>query len=131
MGFRDDIRRLKDIQRANPHLSSREIQDELERQKQTASDAEYAQLFADEEVEPYVETLAPKTWKRTGLDALVKNYIRIVGLQPEDVFGMYGDQDGERSTLRIVYRDRPEYREGRRRFRMIAEDQPASDFRRL
>ncbi len=30
MGFRDDIRRMKDIQRANPHLSSREIQDELE-----------------------------------------------------------------------------------------------------
>lgn len=50
------------------------------------------------------------------LTALV-DYIRIVGLQPEDVFGMHGDQNGERSSLRIVYRDRPEYREGRRRFR--------------
>jgi hypothetical protein len=131
MGFRDDIRRLKDIQRANPHLSTREIQDELELQKQKESDVEYARFFAAGEVEPYVETLAPKTWKRTGLDALVKNYIRIVGLQPEDVFGMYGDQDGERSSLRIVYRDRPEYRDGRRRFRMIADDQASSDSRRL
>ena len=50
---------------------------------------------------------------------MVKNYIRIVGLAPEDVFGMYGDQDGERSTLRFVYRDRPEYQEGRRRFRQV------------
>lgn len=117
MGFRDDIRLAKEIQRANPHLSSREIQDLLAVEKQKFSDGEHAQYFASTEIEPYVETLDPKTWKRTGLDAAVKNYIRIVGLQPEDVFGMYGDQDGERSSLRIVYRDRPEYREGRRRFR--------------
>lgn len=116
MAFRDDIRLLKEIQRANPTLSSREIQDLLAVEKQKASDSEYAQYFAPTEIEPYVETLDPKTWKRTGLDAAVKNYIRIVGLQPEDVFGLYGDQDGERSSLRIVYRDRPEYREGRRRF---------------
>ena len=116
MGFRDDIRMITEIQRANPQMSSRELQDALEAAKQEASDSEFAEHFPPTSVEPYVETLDRKSWKRTGLDALVKNYIRIVGLQPEDVFGMYGDQDGERSSLRIVYRDRPEYLQGRRRF---------------
>lgn len=117
MGFRDDVRRLKEIQQANPELSSREVRELFDADKQDALDNEHADLFAKNSVEPYVETLDPKMWRRSGLDALVKTYVRVVGLQPEDVFGMYGDQDGERSTLRIVYRDRHEYREGRRRFR--------------
>ena len=112
MGFRDDIRRLTELQQANPDRSSRELQQMLEDEKQVAKDSEYRQYFASTAVETYVDTVAPKAWKRSGpgLDAMVKNYIRIVGLAPEDVFGMYGDQDGERSTLRFVYRDRPEYR---------------------
>ncbi len=121
MGFRDDIRRLTELQQANPDRSSRELQQMLEDEKEAAKDIEYTQHFAPTAVETYVDTVAPKNWKRSGpgLDAMVKNYIRIVGLAPEDVFGMYGDQDGERSTLRFVYRDRPEYQEGRRRFRQV------------
>lgn len=117
MGFLDDARRLKDIQRANPDLSSREIQDLLEVEKRQASDTQYAQHFAPTAADPYVESLDRKAWKRGGLDALVKNYIRIVGIQPEDMFGMFGKPDGLHGPLRIVYRDRTEYREGRRRFR--------------
>lgn len=117
MGFRDDIRRLKEIQQAHPEMSSKEIQNLYEVDKQNALDNQHAEHFAETSIEPYVETLDPKTWKRSGIDATVKSYIRVVGLQPEDVFGMFGDQDGERSSLRIVYRDRPEYRAGRRRFR--------------
>ena len=121
MGFRDDIRRLTELQQANPDRSSRELQQMLDDEKQVANDSEYTQYFAPTAVETYVDTVAPKNWKRSGpgLDAMVKNYIRIVGLAPEDVFGMYGDQDGERSTLRFVYRDRPEYQEGRRRFHQV------------
>lgn len=121
MGFRDDVRRLTALQQANPDRSSRELQQMLEDEKQAATDSEYTQYFAPSAVGTYVDTVAPKNWKRcgSGLDAMVKNYIRIVGLAPEDVFGMYGDQDGERSTLRFVYRDRPEYQEGRRRFRQV------------
>ena len=117
MGLRDDIRRLKELQQAHPGRSSGELQQMLDAEKHVAKDSEYTQYFAPTAVEAYVETIEPKTWKRSGLDAMVKNYIRIVGLAPEDVFGMYGDQDGERSTLRFVYRDRSEYQEGRRRFR--------------
>ena len=119
MGFRDDIRRLAELQQANPGRSSRELQQMLEAEKQVADDSEYTQYFAPSAVETYVDTVGPKRSNRSGagLDAMVKNYIRIVGLAPEDVFGMYGDQDGEQSTLRFAYRDRPEYQEGRRRFR--------------
>lgn len=121
MGFRDDIRRLTELQQGNPDRSSRELQQMLEAEKQAVEDIEFAPHFAPTAVETYVDTVAPRKGKRsgTGLDAMVKNYIRIVGLAPEDVFGMYGDQDGEQSTLRFVYRDRPEYQEGRRRFRRV------------
>jgi hypothetical protein len=63
MGFRDDIRRLKYIQRANPHMSAREIQDALDVEKQEASDPQYARYFAQTDVAPYVESLSPKAWK--------------------------------------------------------------------
>ncbi|HKV19119.1 MAG TPA: hypothetical protein VJR50_08795 [Mycobacterium sp.] len=128
MGFRDDIRRLKDIQRANPQMSSREIQSALEAEKQEASDNRYADAFAATNVDPYVESFEPKVWKSGGLIALVKNYIRIVGLQPEDVFGMFSEPDGERGPLMIVYRDRPEYAEGRRRFHSVVG---GAEYRRL
>ena len=122
MGFRDDIRRLKELQQANPDRSSRELQQMLDSEKQAATDSEYTDHFAPTAVETYVDTVTPKKRAGSGLDAMVKNYIRIVGLAPEDVFGMYGDQDGERSTLRFVYRDRPEYQEGRRRFRQVMDE---------
>ena len=81
MGFRDDIRHLKDIQLANPHMFAREIQDELDVEKRETSDSQYARDFAQADVAPYVESLTPKAWKSGGLNALVKHYIRIVGDQ--------------------------------------------------
>jgi hypothetical protein len=121
MGFRDDIRRIKEIQRENPHMSSREIQDTLAGEKQHASDNRHADVFAAANVDPYVQSFHSGDWKRSGFTALVKDYIRIVGLQPEDVFGIFSEPGSERGPLLIVYRDRPEYADGRRRFRAAVD----------
>jgi len=60
---------------------------------------------------------------------LVEEYVAIVGLSPEDVFGVYpivlgrigrvGELKGEDThlTLCIAYRDRPEYESARARYR--------------
>jgi hypothetical protein len=45
---------MKDIQRANPTLSSRENQDLLEVEKQQASDNRYAQHFAPTAADPNI-----------------------------------------------------------------------------
>jgi hypothetical protein len=61
----------------------------------------------------------PKVWKKD-LDAFVKSYIGILGLQPEDTFGIYTEPAWESiGPLSIVYRDRPEYEHRRRRYREI------------
>ena len=76
---------------------------------------------------PFVEEL-PESPAGQSTD-LVEEYVAIVGLRPEDVFGIYpvtlgrrgraGDLAGEDTvlTLSIAYRDRPEYESGRRRHR--------------
>jgi hypothetical protein len=110
MGLLDDARRLKEIHRANPHLTRQELQQMLESDKQQA----HADDFAPNAVKPYIEVVPPKIYK-ANLNAFVANYIGIVGLQPEDVFAIYPAPDW--GPLSIVYRDRPEYQDGRRRYR--------------
>jgi hypothetical protein len=116
MGFRDDARRLAELKQANPDLSARELQQMLQFEKHEANSARFEVHFAPTAVQPYVEVVPYKSFKRD-LNAFVKTYIGIVGVQPEDTFAIFTapDQDGE-GALSIVYRDRPEYHEGRRRY---------------
>jgi hypothetical protein len=119
VGFRDDLRRLKEIHQANPHLSRRELQEMLESEKEQARGEQYADYFAPAAIRPYIEVVPPKVWKND-LDAFVRTYIAIVGLQPEDTFGIYTEPSGESiGALRIVYRDRPEYQHRRTRYRQV------------
>lgn len=112
MGFRDDIRRLKEIHQGNPHLSRHELQQILEAEKREARSDD----FAPNAVKPYIEVVPPKVWK-ADINAFVANYIGIVGVQPEDMFGIYTEYGENNGPLSIVYRDRPEYEDGRRRYR--------------
>ncbi|MEV3904895.1 hypothetical protein AB0K11_21440 [Mycobacterium sp. NPDC050551] len=115
MGFLDDVRRLKQLQQENPQLSRQELQQLLEDEKRQAHHGDYAPGA----VKPYVEVVPPKAWK-ADLDRFVADYIGIVGLQPEDVFAVYPEPNRETpGTLTIIYRDRPEYADGRRRHRRL------------
>jgi hypothetical protein len=117
VGFRDDIRRLKELHQANPDLSRRELQEMLQAEQQQTRGEQYADYFAPAAIKPYIEVVPPKVWKKD-LDAFVKTYIGIVGLQPEDTFAIYTEPAGESvGALSIVYRDRPEYEHRRRRYR--------------
>jgi hypothetical protein len=117
MGFRDDVRRLKELHQANPDLSRRELTELLEAEKQQTRVERYSDYFAPAAIRPYIEVVPPKVWKED-LDAFVRTYIGIVGLQPEDTFGIYTEPAGESiGALSIVYRDRPEYEHRRRRYR--------------
>jgi hypothetical protein len=119
VGSRDDLRRLKEIHQANPHLSRRELQEMLESEKEQARGEQYADYFAPAAIRPYIEVVPPKVWKND-LDAFVRTYIGIVGLQPEDTFGIYTEPSGESiGALSIVYRDRPEYQHRRTRYRQV------------
>jgi hypothetical protein len=119
VGFRDDIRRLSELHQANPGLSRQELQAMLEADKQQTRGEQYADYFAPAAIRPYIEVVPPKVWKKD-LNAFVKTYIGIVGLQPEDTFGIYTEPWGENAgPLSIVYRDRPEYEHGRRRYREV------------
>jgi hypothetical protein len=81
-------------------LSRRELQQMLETEKQQARDTQHSDYFAPAADRPY--------------------YIGILGLQPEDTFGIYTEPWGENpGPLSIVYRDSPEYRAGRRRYRQV------------
>lgn len=80
-----------------------------------------------------VETQLPPDAPRVHIDALpvaggmqsstLTLYIGIVGLQPEDVYGVIPRLNGSFTIgYEIVYRDRPEYAAGRERW---AASQPA------
>jgi hypothetical protein len=91
----------------------------LEREKHQAESAKFDSYFAPSAVVPYVEVVPHKVFKRD-IGAHVKTYIGIVGVQPEDMFAIYTEPEFEgRGDLNIVYRDRPEYEEGRRRYRLV------------
>jgi hypothetical protein len=117
VGFLDDARRLRELKEANPDIPIRELQIVLDAEKHGAAAAKFDDQFAAAAVVPYIEVVPAKLYKKD-LNAFVKTYIGIVGLLPEDMFGIYTQPYGESAgPLSIVYRDRPEYSEGRRRYR--------------
>ncbi|HTI75661.1 MAG TPA: hypothetical protein VL634_11745 [Mycobacterium sp.] len=117
MGFLDDARRLREIKEANPDLPMRDLQRLLEVEKHDAQARKFDDQFAPAAIVPYIEVVPAKLYKKD-LNAFVKTYIGIVGLQPEDTFGIFTEPWGESAgPLSIVYRDRPEYADGRRRYR--------------
>jgi hypothetical protein len=103
----------------------------LGRKKKGLTDEERLALlgsYANDRSEAvYVEEL-PSAPAEQSTD-LVEEYVAIVGLRPEDVFGIHpvvvgrrgrvGDLKGENTSLSlcIAYRDRPEYERGRDRHR--------------
>jgi hypothetical protein len=91
----------------------------LETEKQQARDTQHSDYFAPAADRPYVEVVPHKIWK-PDLNGFVKNSIGILGLQPEDTFGIYSEPWGEKpGPLSILYRDSPEYRAGRHRYRQV------------
>lgn len=119
MGFRADLQRLVELKRANPGLSHDEVQRMLSLEKQEAHAIKFEAQFAANAVSPYVEVVPYKVFKKD-INAFTKAYIQIVGLQPEDMFGIYTAPESEgRGDLSIVYRDRAEYDEGRRHYRRL------------
>jgi hypothetical protein len=115
MGLLDDLRRVKELHQANPHLSKDELQQLLQAEKEQTHEGD----FAPHAVQPYVEVVPAKVW-RADLNAFVANYIGIVGLQPEDTFAIIPEPNRETpGTLTIMYRDRPEYADGRRQYRRV------------
>jgi len=119
VGFRDDARRLRELKEANPDLPTRDLTAMLEHEKHEARAEEFDAHFAPNAVRPYIEVVPYKVWKKD-LDAFLKIYIGIVGLQPEDVFAIYTEpRDESIGPLSIIYRDRPEYGDGRRRYRRV------------
>lgn len=117
MGFLDDARRAKELRQADPNLSNSEALDMIEREKRDSRTAAFSQYFAPGAVHPYIEEVPYKVWRKDR-EAFVKTYIAILGLQPEDTFGIYiSDEESAGCKLRFVYRDRPEYQQGRLRYR--------------
>ncbi|HEX8123888.1 MAG TPA: hypothetical protein VF549_21745 [Solirubrobacteraceae bacterium] len=126
MGFLDDVRRAKQAAEAQPEGLSRKervarAMEELERDDLAEFEARWRPPGSEL---PYVEVLktAGKNvphgrdigWRPTVVEA----YLVIVGVRPEDCFGMWPSHltDGGVGKMAIVYRDRPEYAAGRERF---------------
>lgn len=126
MGFLDDVRKLKQAAEEQPEgLTSKE---KIERAKQQlAGDARHgfeSQWMAPGAEWPYVEYLSGKRLgKADHADfewgpSVVEAYLAIVGLKPEDCFGIWTTNSGENGVyeMAIGYRDRPEYARGRERY---------------
>jgi hypothetical protein len=126
VGFLDDVRRAKQAAEAQPDgMSRRErvarAMEELDESDQADFEARW--LPAGGEL-PYVEVLdtpgstEPRSraigWKPTVVEA----YLAIVGLTPEDCFGIWPARASENGVTKmaVAYRDRPEYAAGRERF---------------
>jgi len=125
MGFLDDMRKLKQAAEEQPEgLSSKE---RIERAKQQlAGDARHgfeSDWMAPGAEWPYVEYLSGKRLGKADADlewrpSVVEAYLTIVGLRPDDTFGIWTADAGETGVheMAIGYRDRPEYARGRERF---------------
>lgn len=127
MGFLDDVRRAKQAAEAQPEgLSRRERVARAMEEIAVDDRAEFVATWLDDGHElPYVEVLDtagrinPGGAEGTGWrPAAVEAYVAIVGLRPEDCFGMWPAKltEGGVSRTAIAYRDRPEYAAGRERF---------------
>lgn len=126
MGFRDDVRRLKEAKEAQPEgLNRKERRERIKETLASEDRAEFESLLPEGFEAPYIDvvdtpgkidpqdsTLAG--WKPTAVEA----YLSLVGLRPDDCFGIWPVRLGEGALHRvaIAYRDRPEYAEGRERF---------------
>ena len=126
MGFLDDMRKLKQAAEAQPEGLSRD--EKIARAKeQLAGDARAAfetDWAAPGSEEPFVEILrGHHLTRRNETDfewkpSIVEAYLRIVGLRPEDCYGVWATDTNESgvSEVAVGYRDRPEYARGRERF---------------
>ena len=110
---------MRELKAANPDLSNRDVMRMVELEKHEALATQFDYHFAPGAVLPFIEVVPHKVWKND-LNAFLKTYIGIVGLRPEDTFAIYTEPRTESiGPLSIVYRDRPEYGDGRRRYRRV------------
>jgi hypothetical protein len=122
MGFLDDARRMKEAALALPPEMSRG--DRIRRAERIVAaerEEEKRQKLAPGAEFPYVERLDRGDGKAWDLDPpeLAEAYVAMVGIQPEDMFGIYPTRVTEGSDIAeiaIAYRDRPGYEDARRRF---------------
>jgi hypothetical protein len=122
MGFMDDVRRMKAAAEAQPEGLSRKervarAQEQLAAEDQHEFETQWA---APGWERPYIELfdVSGRTDIKAGRLSPVEAYLAIVGLGPEDVFGVWPTRHGEGGIyeLAVAYRDRPEYAQGRERY---------------
>jgi hypothetical protein len=122
MGFLDDARRAKEVALGLPgEMSNADRIQEAQRVVAAERDDEKRRRLAPDAVYPYVERLHRRDCKGWDLEPpeLAEAYVAMVGIQPEDMFGIYPVMVSEGSgilEIAVAYRDRPSYEDARRQF---------------
>ena len=133
MGFLDDVRRAKQAAKSQPEGLSKKERIERAKEQLAAEDREAYEdrWLAPGAERPYIELIdvVGRAGSRAGDFGWrpwpVEAYLMVVGLHPEDCFGVWPTRSGETGVyeVAIAYRERPEYAAGRQRYEQWLAEQ--------
>ena len=127
MGFLSDVKKMREAVEAQPpDLSHKE---RTRRAEQALADEEQHELeskFAPGAEPVHIEVLDTRKVRASGIGDVVNAYIGMLGLRPEDTYGVWPSRLGggadQIKAVAVAHRDKPEYEAGRERFYALVEE---------